>query len=113
MKLKLRFIFIISCWPGGPTPYRIRRCPDWGYLGADKFERGLSQVAGPTRIRPPNGYKVSVLGGRVLYNYCYFRGVQKIVCFVFCLQWQEEILKKKKPLTLNLFDNLAFTLHIK
>jgi hypothetical protein len=52
MELKLRFIFIISCWPGGPTPYRIRRCPDWGYLGADKFERGLSQVPGPTRIRP-------------------------------------------------------------
>jgi hypothetical protein len=52
MELKLRFIFIISCWPRGPTPYRIRRCPDWGYLGADKFERGLSQVPGPTRIRP-------------------------------------------------------------
>jgi hypothetical protein len=52
MELKLRFIFIISCWPGGPTPYRITRGPDWGYLGADKFERGLSQVPGPTRMRP-------------------------------------------------------------
>jgi hypothetical protein len=52
MELKLRFIFIISCWPGGPTSYRITRGPDWGYLGADKFERGLSQVPGPTRIRP-------------------------------------------------------------
>jgi hypothetical protein len=52
MELKLRFIFIISCWLRGPTPYRIRRCPDWGYLGADKFERGLSQVPGPTRIHP-------------------------------------------------------------
>jgi hypothetical protein len=52
MELKVRFIFIISCWPGGPTPYRIRWCPDWGYLRADKFERGLSQVQGPTRIRP-------------------------------------------------------------
>jgi hypothetical protein len=57
MELKLRFIFIISCWPRGPTSYRIRRCPDWGYLGADKFEdpgklrtwlklcRGFDQVA--------------------------------------------------------------------
>jgi hypothetical protein len=52
MELKLRLIFIIICWPRGPTPYRIRRCPDLGYLGADKFERGLSQVPGPTRIRP-------------------------------------------------------------
>jgi hypothetical protein len=52
MELKLRFIFIINCWPGGPTPYRITRGPDLGYLGADKFERGLSQVPGPTRIRP-------------------------------------------------------------
>jgi hypothetical protein len=32
----------------------------------------------------------------MLYNYCYFRGVQKIVCFVFCSQWQKEILKKKR-----------------
>jgi hypothetical protein len=52
MELKLRFIFIISCWPSGPTPYGITRGPDWGYLGDDKFERGLSQVPGPTRIRP-------------------------------------------------------------
>jgi hypothetical protein len=60
MELKLRFIFIISCWPRGPTPYRIRRCPDWGYLGADKFQRGLSQVPGPTRIRPSEKFVETV-----------------------------------------------------
>jgi hypothetical protein len=62
MELKLRFIFIISCWPGGPTPYRIRRCPDWGYLGADKFERGLSQV--PAQLgyaRPTHAKKMLVV----------------------------------------------------
>jgi hypothetical protein len=71
MELKLRFIFIISCcWPGGLTPYRIRRCPDWGYLGADKFERGLSQVPGPTRIGPREDIGVQCeLGSEVYYKY--------------------------------------------
>jgi hypothetical protein len=70
MELKLRFIFIISCWPGSLTPYRIRRCPDWGYLGADKFERGLSQVPGPTRIRPREDIGVQCELGSEGYYKC-------------------------------------------